>query len=64
MKKVQALTIEEHKKAHQPLTQYANTHQESEIQKLNNFLMKNYQGRLNGEKTPIDMAISLLKGEK
>jgi len=43
------------------LTQYANCHQEQEIQKLVMFLMRNYQGRLNGDKTPVDNAIEIMR---
>lgn len=42
-------------------THLAETHQEKEIQKLMMFLVRNYPGELNGDKSPIDVAIELLK---
>lgn len=42
-------------------THLAETHQKKEIQKLMMFLVRNYPGELNGDKSPIDVAIELLK---
>jgi len=46
------------------LSQYANCHQEAEIQKLAMFLMKNYQGQLDGNRTPVDNAIEIMREER
>jgi len=59
MDNIQVLTRNGHRRVHQ----LANTHQEQEIQKLTLFLMRNYQGELKGNKTPVDVAIELLGKE-
>ena len=42
----------------------AKRHQEEEIQKLQLFLMVNYQGRLDGDKTPVENVIEILRRER
>ena len=43
------------------LTKYADTHQEEEIQKLQVFLMRHFQGELISDKTPVENAIEIIK---
>ena len=45
------------------LAQIVETHQEEEVQKLQLFLMINFQGQLDGDKTPVNNAIEILRKE-
>ena len=46
------------------LSQYADSHQEKEIQKLQMYLMENHQGVLDEDKSPVENAIEILKGDE
>lgn len=46
------------------LTECTNCHQEEELQKLQIYLMKNHQGKLAGDKTPVENAINILQEKR
>jgi len=45
------------------LAEIAKTYNEEQIQVLHMFLMRNYQEQLNGELSPVENAIMIMKGE-